>query len=433
MKKKLISIVSIVLVLALVVGCVATFAACGDNNNPGDKTELKTLNTSAVKTDLSYANAANAGSPVAVSALKVGLITLHDENSTYDKNFIDAFKAATAALGLSESQVIIKTGVDESADCYNTAIDLVNQGCQYIFADSFGHGSFLSQAAQENPNVQFCHATGTSALTANLANFHNAFASIYEGRYMAGVAAGLKLNEMIAAGKITAAQAKMGYVGAWPYAEVKSGYTSFYLGAKSVCPTVTMDVKFTNSWYDEAAERETANALMNDGCVLISQHADSYGAPSACEAKNVPNVSYNGSTEATCPNTFIISSRINWEPYYTYSINCVINGKAIATDWCGTIATGSVEVTALGAKAPAAGTAEKLAEVKAGIQAGTVKVFDTKNFTVGGKTLTEYAADVEDMGDYAPETNAIVNGVFLESVGRSAPYFDIDIDGITIK
>ena len=167
------------------------------------------------------------------------------------------------------------------------------------------------------------------AHTEGLDNYHNAFASIYEGRYLAGVAAGMKLNKMIEDGKFTADKAKMGYVGAHPYAEVKSGYTSFYLGAKSVCPTVTMEVTFTGEWYSEVKEKEAANKLINDGCVLISQHADSMGAPTACEEAGVPNVSYNGSTVDACPNTFIVSSAINWAPYFEYIITQTNKAKLL--------------------------------------------------------------------------------------------------------
>ncbi len=289
----------------------------------------------------------------------------------------------------------------------------------------------MIQAAEEFPNVQFCHATGTMAHTSSLPNYHNAFASIYEGRFLAGVAAGLKLNEMIAAGTITPAQAKMGYVGAFPYAEVVSGYTSFYLGAKSVCPTVTMDVRYTSSWYDEAAEREAAVALIQGGCVLISQHADSMGAPSACEAAGVPNVSYNGSTVAACPNTFIISSRINWAPYFTMMIESVAAGVRIQEEYCGGFAEGAVEMSEINTAAAAAGTAEKLAEVKAKLISGEIKVFDTDTFTVGGQTLEQYMADVNTDAAYTPDTQVIWGGYFHESEKRSAPYFDLRIDGIT--
>lgn len=369
------------------------------------------------------------GSGKAEDKLKFGFIYLHDENSTYDNNFLTAAKEACEKMGV---EMINKTNIDESDACKEAALDLVDQGCDIIFANSFGHEDFMIEAAKANPDVQFLHATGTKAHTEKLDNFHNAFASIYEGRYLAGVAAGLKINEMIEAGKITKDEAKMGYVGAHPYAEVKSGYTSFYLGAKSVCPTVTMEVTFTGSWYDETLEKEAANKLISDDCILISQHADSMGAPTACEAAGVPNVSYNGSTVKACPNTFIVSSKINWAPYFEYAINCVKKGKAIDTDWTGTVATGSVELTEVNEKAAAKGTQEAIDAAKADLESGKVKVFDTANFTVDGKALTSYMADVDSDPEFKGDTEVIKDGVFEESTYRSAPYFDIDIDGITI-
>jgi len=363
---------------------------------------------------------------------KLGVILLHDEASTYDLNFIEAVNRAKEQLGLKDSQVILKRNIGESNDCYEAAADLVDEGCDIIFADSFGHETYMIKAAKEFPNVQFCHATGTMAHTENLPNFHNAFASIYEGRFLAGVAAGLKLNEMIASGKITADKAKMGYVGAFTYAEVISGYTSFYLGAKSVCPSVTMEVQFTGSWYDEIKEKDAATALINNNCVLISQHADSMGAPSVCEEKNVPNVSYNGSTVASCPNTFIVSSKIDWTPYFVYIVNQHKAGEAIAADWTGTLSTGSVVLSDVNTTAAAAGTVEKIEEVKAALIAGTTRVFDASTFTVGGKALTSYIADVDTDANYEKDTEVIADGYFHESEYRSAPYFDIQIDGITL-
>ena len=361
--------------------------------------------------------------------VKIGFIFLHDENSTYDLNFLNAAKEACEKLGV---EYVIKTNVPEGNECYEAAADLADSGCNIVFADSFGHEDYMIEAAKEFPEVQFCHATGTKAHTEDLTNYHNSFASIYEGRFLAGVAAGLKLNEMIEAGEFTAEEAKMGYVGAFTYAEVVSGYTSFYLGAKSVCPSVTMDVTFTGSWYDETAEKEAANKLIEGGCKLISQHADSMGAPTACENAGVPDVSYNGSTVDACPNTFIVSSRINWAPYFEYIINCVANGEEIATDWTGTIATGSVLLSDVNEKAAAAGTAEKLAEVKAALEDGSLKVFDTATFTVEGAAVESYLADVDTDPAYEGDTEVVIDGAFCESTFRSAPYFDLKIDGINL-
>ena len=363
--------------------------------------------------------------------VKVGFITLHDENSTYDLNFINGAKEAIAALGLTEDDYILKTNVPEGQECYEAAVDMVDKGCNIIFADSFGHEAFMIDAAKKYPDVQFCHSTGTRAHTEGLANYHNAFASIYEGRYLAGIAAGLKLNAMIEAGEIKAEEAKMGYVGAFTYAEVVSGYTSFFLGARSVCPSVTMDVTFTGSWYDEALEKEGAQKLIDGGCKLISQHADSLGAPTACENAKVPNVSYNGSTIEAAPNTYIISSRINWAPYYQYAIQCVIDGKDIDADWTGTLATGSVVLTDLNTAVAAEGTQEAIDAAKAELEAGTLHVFDCSKFTVKGEALTSYKADVDTDANYEPDTEVVHDGYFAESEFRSAPYFDLEIDGIT--
>ena len=375
----------------------------------------------------------NGDGDATAAKVKVGFITLHDENSTYDKNFIDAAKEACANLGLVENEdYFIKTNVGETEQCAEVAADLVDAGCNIIFADSFGHEPYMIEVAKANPEVQFCHSTGTRAHTEGLANYHNAFASIYEGRYLAGIAAGLKLNAMIDAGDIKADEAKMGYVGAFTYAEVVSGYTSFYLGAKSVCPTVTMDVTFTGSWYDETLEKEGAEKLIQGGCKLISQHADSLGAPTACENAGVPNVSYNGSTQAACPNTYIISSRINWAPYYEYAIKAVMDGTAIDADWIGTLATNSVVLTDLNTTVAAEGTAEAIAAATEKLEKGEIHVFDCSTFTVKGEALTSYMADVNTDDAYTPDTEVVHDGYFSESEFRSAPYFDLQIDGINL-
>ena len=365
--------------------------------------------------------------------VKVGFITLHDENSTYDLNFINAAKEACQTLGLVENEdYFIKKNVPEGQECYNAAAELAEQGCNIIFADSFGHESYMIEAAKEFKNVQFCHSTGVRAHTEGLANYHNAFASIYEGRYLAGIAAGLKLNEMIDSGKITADKAKMGYVGAFTYAEVISGYTSFFLGARSVCPTATMEVTFTGSWYDETAEKEGAQKLIKNGCKLISQHADSMGAPTACETAGVPDVSYNGSTEAACPNTYLISSRIDWAPYYEYAIKAAMNGETIDADWTGTLATGSVVLTDLNENVAAEGTAEAIADATAKLESGELHVFDCSTFTVDGQPVTSYMADVDTDPDYTPDTEVVQDGYLAESTARSAPYFQLMIDGIDL-
>ena len=417
--KKLVAVI-LTLVLALSVAACAAPAAEEPATTEGTEAPATTEGTEATTEGTE------------APAIKVGFIMLHDENSTYDLNFINAAKEACATLGIPEENYVIKTNVPEGQECYNTAAELADAGCNIIFADSFGHEDYMIQAAKEFPEVQFCHSTGTKAHTEGLANYHNAFAAIYEGRFLAGIAAGMKLNEMIANGEFTADEAKIGYVGAFTYAEVISGYTSFFLGARSVCPTATMEVTFTGSWYDETAEKEGAQKLIQNGCKLISQHADSMGAPTACETAGVPDVSYNGSTEAACPNTYLISSRIDWAPYYEYAITKAMNGETIDADWTGTLATGSVVLTDLNENVAAEGSAEAIADATAKLESGELHVFDCSAFTVNGETLTSSMADVDTDADYTPDTEAIVDGYFAESTFRSAPYFQLQIDGITL-
>ena len=421
MKKRIISLLA---VMALTVG---TLAGCGSS---ADKTAEKSGTEAAGESEAAGEASEGEDEAAEVSSVKAGFIFLHDENSTYDLNFLNGAKEACEKMGI---EYVLKTNIPEGQECYEAACELADAGCNFIFADSFGHEDYMIEAAKEYPEVQFCHATGTKAHTENLDNFHNAFASIYDGRYLAGIAAGMKLNEMIENGDITEDQAKMGYVGAFTYAEVISGYTSFFLGARSVCPSVTMEVTFTGSWYDETAEKEGANKLIQNGCVLISQHADSMGAPTACETAGVPNVSYNGSTVSACPNTFLVSSRINWAPYFEYAMGCVADGTAIATDWCGTLETGSVELTELGT-AVAEGTKEAIEAAKADLIAGNIHVFDISTFTVEGAALESYEADVDTDADYTPDHDVVVDGYFNESGEgfRSAPYFNVQIDGISL-
>lgn len=390
------------------------------------------------------------------SVIKVGLITLHGETSTYDKNFIDAFNKAATKAGVKPT---IISGVEETDAVTTAATTLYNDGNKFIFADSFAHESYLSAFAKTHKDVEFGHASGITAHTEKLDNFTNAFANIYEGRYLAGVAAGLKLQAMIAENPTTAH--KVGYVGAYPYAEVISGYTSWYLGVKSIVDDVTMSVRYTGSWYDETAEKNTATSLINDDHVaIVSQHADSMGAPSECQDKKVPNITYNGSTEASCPDTYVISSKINWEPYFEFAFNTVKAGKHLhdamnSYDYFGELKdniwegddAGSVALSTPGKKAAVAGTKEKLEQVAAQIRNNTLRVFDTANFTVDVKNATNaklvasngLAVDANNhLTTFNVEGKNVIktegeHTYFDESTLQSAPYFNVIIEGITIN
>ena len=359
--------------------------------------------------------------------LKVGAIYVGDENEGYTEAHMKGIAEMKAALGLSDSQVIEKTNIPEDETCYDAAVDLASQGCTLIIANSFGHEDYMIQAAKEFPEVQFCHATGYQAAMSGLANMHNFMPSVYQSRYVSGVAAGLKLNELIAEGKFSADAVKLGYVGAYPYAEVVSGYTSFFLGVRSVCPSATMVVRYTNSWADMTLEKETADALIAEGCVLISQHADTTGAPTACEANGIPIVGYNVDMTAVAPNSAITSAALNYGPYYTMAATAVKNGETIPVEWSRGYAEDAVFITPINSNAAAAGTQAKVDAVIAGIKSGDIHVFATSSFTVGGKSLEDLIAAG---GDFAKYADYVSDGYFHEQELASAPAFDLRIDGI---
>lgn len=418
-------VISVLLAMGLT---VSMMAGCGSDNKENAADNGNAAGTGSAQNTETGSGAGASGTGIPVADLKVGVIYIGDENEGYTAAHMAGIDEMMAAVGLTEDQVIEKTTIPEDESCYDAAVDLAEQGCNIIFGNSFGFESYILQAAAEYPEVEFCHATGYQAAASGLANMHNYFTAVYESRYVSGVAAGMKINEMIANGDITEKEAKMGYVGAFPYAEVISGFTSFYLGAKSVCPTVTMEVQYTNSWADMAGEAEVATKLIDDGCVLISQHADTTGAPSACEEKGVPCVGYNIDMTTVAPNSALTSASINWGPYYTYAVQCVVNGEKIDTDWCQGYSEGADRITALNEKVIAEGTTEKVAEIETALKDGSLHVFDTATFTVDGSSLEDLIAKG---GDYEKYSAYVSDGYYHESELASAPAFDLIIDGIT--
>ena len=417
MKKALSVLLTMGLTVSMLAGCGSNGAA--DNASAG--------NAAAGTVDATESGAAT-GEAKSASDIKVGVIYIGDENEGYTAAHMAGIDQMMSNLGLSEDQVVEKTLIPEDESAYDAAVDLADQGCNIIFGTSFGHESYLLQAAAEYPDVQFCHATGYQAATSGLSNMHNYFDSIYEARYVSGVVAGMKLNEMIADGTITEDTAKIGYVGAFPYAEVISGFTSFYLGAKSQCPSATMEVQYTNSWADMSGEAEVAAKLIDDGCVLISQHADTTGAPSTCEDKKVPCVGYNVDMTTVAPDAALTSPTNNWGVYYTHAVQCVLDGTAIETDWCQGFAEGAVDITPINEAVAAEGTDAKVTEVENTIKDGSLHVFDTSAFTVNGSSLEDLIAEG---GDYVKYADYVSDGYYHESELASAPSFDIIIDGIT--
>ena len=412
------------LCLILALAMTLMMVACGDGN----------------------ANAGDAGN------IKIGVILVGDETEGYTAAHMEGIKTAAASLGIKDDQIIWKYKVEENSTCYDAAVDLVGQGCNMVISNSYGHQTFMVQAAEEYPDVTFVSMTGDFAAISGLDNFKNAFTKVYESRYVSGVVAGMKLKELLDNGTLSAqtqpnsfdanGNVKIGYVGAFAYAEVVSGYTAFFLGIQSVVPNTVMEVMYTNSWFDIDKEGAAAEALVANGAVIIGQHADSTGAPAAVQ-KLLDNgticysIGYNIDMLATAPTAALTSATNTWSVFYKHAFETVMKGEKLEADWAGGYAQDAVAITKLG-ESCAAGTAEKVAEIEGALKAGTLHVFDTNTFTVGGEKVTSAPCDMSFMdwstmtAIYQGETvEAIKDGYFAESEFRSAPYFSLRIDGIT--
>lgn len=376
------------------------------------------------------APAADAGNKV-----KVGLLCIGDENDQgYSYNFIQGQKEATEILKAEGIDVewVIKYNIGEDSTCLDANIEAAEEGCEIIFNNSFGFEPFMLEVAPEYPEIKFVGCTNSASAFDALPNTYNAFANIYEGRYVAGVVAGMKLNQMIEEGKIKPEEAVIGYVGAFSFAEVISGFSAYYLGAKSVCPSVTMKVSFVGSWSDATKESDAAIALADQGCVMISQHSDNTTPATAAQAKGVFHTGYNADMSAVAPAASLIGTRIDWAVYFAEFIRAHVNGTEMAQDWCKGMGDDAVVMTALNEAIAAPGTKAKMEEVMAGIADGSIKVFDTAKFTVNGGQKLTHAFALDTNGDFAADTaEAVVDGVYLESYHQSAPYFVENIDGIT--
>lgn len=411
--------------LSLVLTCIMALAlvACGDKGETGKN-----------------------------ASVKIGVILVGDETEGYTTAHMEGIKEAAKQLGIADNQIIWKYKVHEDSTCYDAAVDLVGQGCSAVFSNSYGHQTYMVQAAEAYPDVTFVSMTGDFAAISGLSNFKNAFTSVYESRFVSGVVAGMKLKELLDNGTLTAdvqpnsfdadGNVKIGYVGAFSYAEVVSGYTAFYLGVKSIVPNVVMEVMYTNSWFDIDKEAAAAEALVANGSVIIGQHADSTGAPAAVQkllndGTICYSVGYNVDMLETAPTAALTSATNNWSVYYKHAFECVMNGTELEADWAKGYTENAVAITKLG-ESCAEGTADKVAEVENALKSGTLHVFDTSTFTVGGQAVTTAPCDMTFMdwstmtAIYQGETvEAIVDGYFSESTFRSAPYFQLRIDGIT--
>lgn len=424
MKKFIALLLALVMVFAL-----AACATSGPETDEPTQTPAATDETPTNETE----DVGEGEAPAEGKTVKVGLICIGDENDQgYTYNFMRGKEAATEALSAKGITVdwVVKYNIGEDSGCEDANIELAEEGCEIIFNNSYGHEPFMLKVAPDYPDVQFVGCTNQGSWNDGLDNTHNAFANIYEGRYIAGVAAGMKLQEMIDNGEITEDGAVIGYVGAYSFAEVISGFTSYFLGARSVCPSVSMKVQFVGSWSDATEEGNAASALCDMGCVLISQHSDNTTPATTAQSKGAFHTGYNNDMSGIAPEASIIGTRIDWSIYFEHAIETIANGGELEQDWCHGMDEGAVVMTELNEAIAAAGTAEKLAEVEEQIRTGALNVFDTSTFTVGGETVTaSFALDTD--GDFVPDSEeAVFDGAYHESYFQSAPYFALTIDGI---
>lgn len=389
-----------------------SLAACGGSGTPAE--------SKAPAESAAAESAAAEG-----KTIKVGLICIGDENDQgYTYNFIRGKDAATEALAAEGINVdwVVKYNIGEDSSCEDANIELAEEGCELIINNSYGFEDYMLKVAPDYEDVQFVACTNLNSSFSELKNVHNAFANIYEGRYLAGVVGGLKLQEMIDAGDITADQAVIGYVGAFPYAEVISGFTSFYLGARSVCPSATMKVKYVNSWSDATEEANAARALCDEGCVLISQHSDNTTPATAAQEAGAFHCGYNNDMTGVAPEASLISTRIDWSVYMEYAISAVANGENFDQDWTDNMADGAVVLTQLNEAIAAPGTQEAIEKAESDL-AGGMHVFagPLSGHDHWDPSVTWSIGE----GEYFAESDLSQEG------GLSAPQFAWIIDGIT--
>ena len=360
--------------------------------------------------------------------IRVGFVYEGDESTPYTSNFIRAQHALEDLFG-EAVEIHIKNNVPENRT-KSTLRELVDEKCDIIFTNSYGFSDGTKRIAALYPNVEFCQATGINAnIEPVLKNYHTFMGEVYEGRYVAGIVAGMKLKQLIDEGSITPEQAKIGYVGAFPYAEVISGYTAFFLGARAIVPSVTMSVLYTNSWSSFSKEKQCAVRLIDEGCVIISQHSDTIGPAVACEetysSRIVYHVGYNQSMIDVAPTTSLISTRINWTPYIVGAVKAVMNKKNIEKSISGHVhgndlgagfALDWVQMMELNTIIAAPGTEEKIADV--------VKAFKK------GRGPDVFKGNYTGVNPYNSKDTYDLNAGYKENQTSSAPTFCYVLDDV---
>ncbi len=320
-----------------------------------------------------------------VDGIKAGFIYENDESTPYTYNFYLAQTALEREFG-DRVQTLTRSNVPE-AESEEPVRELIRAGCSILFVNNYS--SQIAKLAEEYPQVQFCQGSFYDGEHENYPeNYHTFNAEIYQGRYISGIAAGMKLRELIDTRSIAPEEALVGYVGAYPSTEVISGYTAFLLGVRSVCPEATMRVRYTKAWSSYSREKSCAAALIDEGCVIIAQHTDTIGPAVACEeaaaTKRVFHVGYNQNLIDIAPATSLVSTRVNWAPYILGAVEAVLTGESIekhvggrihGNDACGGLEEGWVQMLELNRRIAAYGTQEAMDKAAEAMKRGTLEVF----------------------------------------------------------
>ena len=403
MNKKIISIISVVLIVLI------SLTSCGKTAEQKAAEETK-------------------------KNIKVGIVLTGDEKDVYSNLHLTGFNAMKESAGLKDDRIIIKKSI-KAEDCYKTAAELADSGCTVVFAAGDGIEDYIVQAATEKTGVQFCYADGKQAFTSGISNYYNYSVKTFEARYLSGVATGMKLNDMIENGEISESQTKLGYIGSTAGSASRSDYTAFYLGAKSVCKSVTMEVQYSGLNNSANLERIAANALMANGCIMIAQQGYLNGAAETCEKNGKYFIGCDSAATDKAPNFAIASTTIDWTATYTYAVNTLISGQKLPSDWSKGSADDSIGITeinkvAFSAENKATAVTNKVNEIKTSLKDGKIKVFDNTKWTVNKEKVTTTVSD-ELNSMFSGKEYISKDGYFTECETSSYPQFNFVIDGIT--
>lgn len=354
--------------------------------------------------------------------VRIGVALIDAEDAAESEAQRAGIEQALEALAMDGGEVVWRFGTGEEQGLFEALQACADEGCNLIFTNPHGgHQRSVERAAKKNPQAEFVAVGGDSAKASGLSNLHNASPRLFEAQYVAGIAAGLKLGGLIERGE-TEQDAQLGYIAPFPDAEAISGYTAYFLGARSVCPGLTMTVRYLNTWKSATAEYEAACELLDEGCIVIAG-GTAGGAAEACREKRDSGI------PALCAQE-LNEARAQWSVLYEELIDAFRTGRTLPTDWSGGFDRDAVMLTQIG-EAAEAGTADAQSAAAAALRDGTLQVFRTDSFTVGGQTVTSALVTDTD-GDLMPDCDeAISDGAFCECFFRSAPYFTLRVDGIT--